>query len=364
MELAENALWLMAPIQNLWIGAVCVWRPMPGTTRSTLTRAHPDEEEKPMTLSQALWLQSLQLAFVLLVSPLVQGVLNRWKEFVQGKRGPSIFQVYRDLWKWFGKETVVPEGAGLLYRVAPYIYFAGPLIVAMLIPVLTTYPLFLAFAGDMVAGGFILGLGTYALLTGSTAGASPYGGIGSTRARFVSLCVEPVLILILFAVSFSAHATIPYVVNQTMAKLGWSPVHLLLVAAFFAVFLAETGRIPVDNPSSHREFSMIDHNRAYDYSGPHLALLSWGGCMKFVVLGVILLNVIATPWGLTSGHTFSAAVAAAAKVFGKFLVLIGAVVWIESSLGKLRLLRIAEYMAGAAAVAVTAVVLAAVSAAV
>ncbi|WP_067929215.1 respiratory chain complex I subunit 1 family protein [Alicyclobacillus shizuokensis] len=311
-----------------------------------------------MTLGQAVWMQGMQLGFVLLVSPLIKGILNRWKEFVQGKRGPSIFQVYRDLRKLFHKETVIPEDAGLLYRVAPYVYFAAPLIVTMLIPVLTSYPLFMAFAGDMMAGGFILGLGTYALLVGATAGASPYGGIGSTRARFVSMCVEPALILILFAVSFSAHATIPYIVNGVMQHLGWSPVHLLLMAAFFAVLLAETGRIPVDNPSSHREFSMIDHNRAYDYSGPHLALIEWGGCMKFVVLGVILLNVITSPWGLANGHSALALLAGAALVFVKFLALLAMVVWVESSIGKLRLLRIAEYMAAAAAVALTAVILA------
>lgn len=313
-----------------------------------------------LSFTQAVAPQIAQLAFILLVSPLIKGILDRWKEFVQGKRGPSIFQVYRDLRKLFVKETVLPEGAGVLYRVAPYVYFAAPLIVAMLIPVLTSYPLFMAFAGDMMAGGFILGLATFALLTGATAGASPYGGIGSTRARFVSMSVEPALIVILFAVSFTAHATIPFIVNQTLQKLAWSPVHLLLIAAFFGVLLAETGRIPVDNPSSHREFSMIDHNRAYDYSGPHLALIEWGGAMKYAVLGVILLNVIVSPWGLARYHAAWSIALAVPLVFVKFLGLNAVVVWVESSIGKLRLLRIPEFMASVALVALCAVVLSAV----
>ncbi|MCL6452588.1 MAG: NADH-quinone oxidoreductase subunit H [Alicyclobacillus sp.] len=313
-----------------------------------------------MTVGQAVWMQGMQLAFVLLVSPLVKGILNRWKEFVQGKRGPSIFQTYRDLRKWFHKETVRPDGAGRMYRVAPYLYFAAPLVVAMLIPVLTSYPLFMAFAGDMMAGGFILGLGTYALLVGATAGASPYGGIGSTRARFVSMCVEPALMVVLFAVSFAAHATIPFIVGGAMQRLGWSPAHVLLIAAFFAILLAETGRIPVDNPSSHREFSMIDHNRTYDYSGPHLALIEWGGCMKLVVLGVILLNVIVSPWGLARGVSVLALLASAVRVFVKFLALLAAIVWVESSVGKLRLLRIAEFMAASTAAALVAVMLVAI----
>lgn len=301
--------------------------------------------------------QLAQVAFVLGVSPLIAGTLTRMKEFVQGKRGPSVFQVYYDLRKSFQKERVVPEGAGPVYRLAPYLYFSAPLIVTLLIPVLTDFPLFMAFAGDMMAGGFILGLGTFFLLAGATDGGSPYAGIGTTRARFVSLTVEPVLLAVLFCVSFAAHSTIPYIVTQTLWSMGWSPVHLLLIASFFAVLLAETGRIPVDNPSSHQEFSMIDHNRAFDYSGPDLALIEWGGAMKYTVLGVILLNVLSSPLGLASSGSVLALAAAASALFGKFLLLNGAVVWVESSFGKLRLLRIAEFMAAAGLGAVAAAIL-------
>lgn len=302
-------------------------------------------------------LQLAQLAFVLGVSPLIAGTLNRMKEFVQGKRGPSVFQMYYDLQKSFQKERAIPEAAGPVYRLAPYLYFSAPLIVTMLIPVLTDFPLFMAFAGDMMAGGFILGLGTFFLLAGATDGGSPYAGIGATRARFISLTVEPVLLAVLFCVSFAAHATIPYFVTQVLWGMGWSPVHLLLIASFFAVFLAETGRIPVDNPSSHQEFSMIDHNRAFDYSGPDLALIEWGGAMKYTVLGVILLNVIASPLGLSPSGAVLSLFAAAAALFGKFMILNAAVVWVESSFGKLRLLRVAEFMAAAGLGAAAATIL-------
>ncbi len=310
-----------------------------------------------MGIWESISLQLIQILFVLLLSPLMMGILNRLKEFVQGKKGPSIFQMYRDLRKLFNKERLIPEGTGWVYRWAPFVYFASPLIVALLIPVLTTFPLFMAFAGDMMAGGFILGLGGYFLLAGSTAGGSPYAGVGSTRARFISLTVEPVLLIVLFCVSFIAHSTIPYKVNQTLWGIGWSPIHLLLIAAFFAVLLAETGRIPVDNPSSHREFSMIDHNRTYDYSGPDLALIEWGGAMKFVVLGVIYLNVIVSPLGLSTSANIFQLLMAIILVFIKFMLLLGAIVWIESSFGKLRLLRIAEFMSAAMLAAITATIL-------
>ncbi len=300
-----------------------------------------------MSEAKLFFLQLFQVSFVLLLSPLIAGILSRMKEFVQGKVGPSIFQPYRDLRKLFQKERLIPEGAGPLYRVAPYLYFAAPLIVTLLIPVLTTFPLFMAFAGDMMAGGFILGLGTYVLLVGAMAGASPYGAIGSSRVRFVSMSVEPVLILVLFCVSFVAHATIPYIVNQALWGLGWSPIHLLLIAAFFAILLAETGRIPVDNPSSHHEFSMIDHNRVYDYSGADLALLEWGGWMKYVALGTIFLNVIVSPYGLSSSGNLIWVALSIVAVFVKFVLLDVGIVWVESSFGKLRLLRISEFMASA-----------------
>ena len=313
------------------------------------------------SLGEAIALQVLQLLFVLALSPLIKGILNRWKEFLQGKKGPSIWQVYRDLRKLWYKERVVPESADWTYRLAPYVYFAAPLIVTMLIPVLTAYPLFMAFAGDMLAGGFILGLGTFFLLLGATAGGSPYAGVGATRARFVAMNVEPVLLLILFCVSLTAHSTIPYVVNKVMAGIFFSPVHLLLLVAFFMVLLAETGRIPVDNPSSHQEFSMIDANRLYDYSGPDLALLEWGGAMKYIVLGTILMNVLTGPWGLAPNAGLLSLLIAVATLFGKFLLLNALIVWIESSIGKLRLLRISEYLGTAGAMALLAVIIQAVA---
>ncbi|VBB09759.1 nadh:ubiquinone oxidoreductase subunit 1/f420h2 oxidoreductase subunit h [Lucifera butyrica] len=309
------------------------------------------------SLAEAMLLQIFQLFSVLFLSPLIKGVLNRWKEFVQGKKGPSIFQVYWDLWKLFHKERVRPESAGWIYCAAPCVYFAAPLIVTMLIPVLTAFPLYMAFAGDMLAGGFILGLGGFFLLLGATAGGSPYAGVGATRARFVSMNVEPVLLLILLCVSYTAHSTIPYVVNQVMAGMFFSPVHILLIAAFFMVFLAETGRIPIDNPSSHHEFSMIGANRLYDYSGPDLALIEWGGAMKYFVLGVILMNVIFGPWGLAAAGNWVAVAGAELSLFLKFLVLNACVVWIESSMGKLRLLRISEYLGAAGGIALFAIIL-------
>ncbi len=198
-------------------------------------------------------LQGLQIVTVLFCAPLLRGIINRLKAIVQSKRGPSIWQPYRDLWKLLHKGSVVSEHASWVYHVAPIFSFITPLIVAMLIPVLTAYPLPYAFMGDMLAGGFILSLGGFFTSLAAMDTASAFGGMGSSRARVVSLLAEPVVILVLFSVTLIAHATIPFVVNQTLisASYLYNPAHWLLAAALFMVILAETGRIPVDNPSHY-----------------------------------------------------------------------------------------------------------------
>jgi formate hydrogenlyase subunit 4 len=305
-------------------------------------------------------LQVLQILTVLGCAPLLRGVINQLKALVQSKRGPSIWQPYRDLWKLLQKGSVVSEYATWIYHVAPYVTFITPLVVAMLIPVLTAYPLPFAFMGDMLAGGFILGLGGFftslaAMDTGST-----FGGMGSSRSRVVSLLAEPVVILVLFTVALIANATIPFVVNQTLISPAYlfNPAHWLLAIALFLVILAEAGRIPVDNPSSTFELSMIEASRTIEYSGQELALMEWGGFMRFFVLLTILLNVLTAPWGLVpeGGTTVLTVLIALGTLLLKMLVVCGVIVVIESSVAKWRFFRIPEFLGAALIVAGVALV--------
>jgi formate hydrogenlyase subunit 4 len=305
-------------------------------------------------------LQVLQVLTVLCCAPLLRGVINQLKALVQSKRGPSIWQPYRDLWKLLQKGSVVSEYATWIYHVTPYLTFITPLVVAMLIPVLTAYPLPFAFMGDMLAGGFILGLGSFftslaAMDTGST-----FGGMGSSRSRVVSLLAEPVIILVLFTVALIANATIPFVVNQTLISPAYlfNPAHWLLAIALFLVILAEAGRIPVDNPSSTFELSMIEASRTLEYSGQELALMEWGGSMRFFVLLTILLNVLTAPWGLApEGATTPLTILLAlCTLLLKMLVVCGVIVVIESSVAKWRFFRIPEFLGAALIVAGVALV--------
>ncbi|MGH7996153.1 MAG: respiratory chain complex I subunit 1 family protein [Opitutaceae bacterium] len=301
----------------------------------------------------------IQVAVTLVFAPLVSGVLSRLKEIVQSKRGPGILQPYRDLWKLFHKDEVVSEDSSWIFRFTPYIVFVTPLFVTMLIPVLTDYPLFFAFMGDMLASGFVLALGGFFAALAAVDTANPYGPIGASRTRMVGFLAEPVFMIVFFTVSFVAGSTIPYIVQAawvTPIANFFTPAHVLIVLAFLMLILAEGGRIPVDNPSGHFELAMIDESKSLEYSGRGFALVKWGGYMKLFVLICILLNVLVTPWGLAHGQSVADVLCAIPFVLFKIFCFVLVLVVIESSLAKLRLFRISEFLGAAFITAVAAMI--------
>ena len=301
----------------------------------------------------------LQILFVLAVAPLYAGVLTRLKEIVQSKRGPSIFQPYWDLWKLFQKDEIVSEESSWIFRITPWLVFVTPIFVAVLIPVLTDYPLAFAFMGDMLAGGFFLGLGGFFAALAAVDTGNPYGPMGASRTRMVGFLAEPVFMIVFFTVSFVAQSTIPYIVQQqwiSSAAAFFSPAHVLLLIAFLMLILAEGGKLPVDNPSGHFELAMIDESKGLEYSGRGAALMKWGGQMKFLVLACIFLNVLVAPWGLAHGHLPTNVLAAVPLILVKILLFAAVLVVIESSLAKLRLFRITEFLGAAFITSVAAMI--------
>jgi len=301
----------------------------------------------------------LQMVVVLVFAPLVAGLLAKLKEIVQSKRGPSLWQPYRDLWKLFHKDEVISEDSSWLFRLTPYIVFITPLFVALLIPVLTSYPLFFAFMGDMLGAGFVLALGGFFAALAAVDTANPYGPMGASRTRMVGFLAEPVFMIVFFTVSFVAGSTIPYIVQQRwvspMANF-FEPSHILLLLAFLMLILAEAGRLPVDNPTGHFELAMIDHSKGLEYSGRGAALMKWGGWMKLFVLICIYLNVLFTPWGLAGGQRVGELLLAIPLLLGNILLFVLLLVLIESSLAKLRLFRISEFLGAAFVIAVAAMI--------
>jgi formate hydrogenlyase subunit 4 len=301
----------------------------------------------------------LQVLVVMAFAPLLTGTTSRLKEIVQSKRGPSIFQPYRDIWKLFHKDEVISDRSSWIFRLTPYIVFVTPIFVTLLIPVLTSYPLFFAFMADMLGGGFVLALGGFFATLAAVDTANPYGPMGASRTRLVGFLAEPVFMIVFFTVSFVAGSTIPYIVQQrwvTPISNFFEPAHVLVMLAFFILILAEGGRIPVDNPSGHFELAMIDESKGLEYSGPSAALMKWGGEMKLFVLLCIFLNVLVAPWGLAQGTALSDVLLAIPLVLLKILAFVLVLVAVESSLAKLRLFRISEFLGAAFVISVAAMI--------
>lgn len=310
-------------------------------------------------MTHAIAYNVVQVLFVLMFSPLYSGVLSRLKELIQSKRGASVFQPYRDLWKLFHKDEIVSSETTWIFRVTPYLVFVVPIFVTVLIPVLTDYPLAFAFMGDMLAGGFFLGLGGFFACLAAVDTGNPYGPMGASRTRMVGFLAEPVFMIVFFTVSFVAQSTIPYIVQQkwvASAAAFFSPAHILLLVAFLMLILAEGGRIPVDNPTGHFELAMIDESKGLEYSGRGAALMKWGGQMKFLVLACIFLNVLLAPWGLAHGREAVDVAVAIPLILLKVLLFAIGLVMIETSLSKLRLFRISEFLGAAFIASVAAMI--------
>lgn len=301
-------------------------------------------------IARHLVINLIQVAFLLVFAPLLTGVLARLEEIIQGKRGPSIFQPYRDIWKLFGKDEVVSEESSWVFRFAPFIAFVMPMFVVLLIPALTTYPLFFAFMGDMIAVGFLFAASGFFVALAAMDTGNVYGPIGASRTRMVGFLAEPVFMVAFFALSYVANSTIPYIVNASWAA-SWAamlqPAHLLVIIAFLMLVIADEGRLPVDSHGGKVELAMIGHSKSLEYSGTGAALMKWGGATKFMALLIVFINVVITPWGLAAtthwGDVFLAIPMVLAKIF-IFLVVLAV---IETSIAKLRLFRISEFLAAA-----------------
>lgn len=305
-------------------------------------------------------IQLLQVLTVVVFAPLVSGGIAHLEARLQGRRGPRILQPYYDLAKLFRKETLVPEDAGWVFMAAPIAALTCYMIVPLLIPVLTAFPLPLGYMGDILGGGFILALAGFAVALAAAETGGPYAQLGSSRAMTFGALIEPSILFITFTVALVTTTDLPYF-EAAAVRSSFSqwirPAHLLAALAFFLVVLNDTGRIPVETHASTLEFGMIDEARTLEHSGPLFALLKWGSAMKQFILYVLLVNVFIAPWGLAGSRDLGAVLVAIpillAKAFG-----VGAVFTvIDNSFSKLRLFKLTEFMASAFLLAMLAVLI-------
>jgi formate hydrogenlyase subunit 4 len=286
-----------------------------------------------------------QIALVLFLSPLITGFSRTLKARLQTRRGPGIFQPYRDLGKLLRKGMVIPDTASWIFSATPYVLFSTTLLAGLLIPTVSAQAPLSAFGG-VLAVVYLLALGRFFLALGGLDTGSSFGGLGSSREMTISAIAEPALMLAVFTVAIGAGSTNLSTVAQAALGQSWrflAPAQMLAFAALFIVLIAETGRIPVDNPATHLELTMIHEAMILEYSGPYLALIEWSAAMKQLVLMTLLVNVF-FPFGLSAGWSTITMLSLILFVV-KLLLLAATVVLIETTNAKLRLFRVPELLA-------------------
>ena len=299
----------------------------------------------------------LQLFALVATAPLLRGVVAKIKARIQNRRGASVFRPYSDLRKLFGKEDLVPPTASPLFRICPVVLFAATVAAAAFIPALHASAL-LGNTGDFILLVYLLALARFFLVLGAMDGGSSFGGMGASREALVSALAEAPLLLGLVAVAIVAHSTsVAAIVRWTIGRhlFQLSPVHALAFIALALVAIAETGRVPVDNPTTHLELTMIHEAMVLEYSGPSLALIEWASAIKLNLMLALLVALFA-PWGIAADASFAALSIAVAVYALKMALLAIALAVLESSVAKLRMYLVPEYLGMATAASILAVV--------
>ena len=291
---------------------------------------------------RALLIQGVQMALVLLLAPLLTGLVRKVKARLQRRRGPPLIQPYRDLRRLLGKEVVLAENASWLFRVAPYMVFALTWVAASLVPTFATGLLF-SWSGDLIVIIALLGSARFMLaLAGMDIGTS-FGGIGSSREVMIASIAEPAMLMIVLSLAIIAGSTQLSTISAFMASsaAGLRVSLALALVAFVIVALAENARIPVDNPATHLELTMVHEAMVLEYSGRHLAMIELAASVK-LLLYISAIGCIFFPFGLADGDATGFAayllkLAVAGVMLGTF----------ETSIAKMRVFRVPEFLGAA-----------------
>jgi len=290
----------------------------------------------------------LQTLLLLALAPLITGCIRNWKAQLQNRRGPRVWQPYFDLMKFLRKDMVISEHASWIFSAAPYIIFITALMAGLMVPMITVSAPLSLFGGVLAVVG-LLALGRFFMALGGLDPASTFGGMGSSREMTIAAMAEPALMLAIFTVAITVGSTDFSHMVASSQQSGWellSPAHLMAFAALFIVLLAETGRVPIDNPSTHLELTMIHEAMLLEYSGRYLALMEWGASIKQLVLMAILVNVF-LPVGLAGNVSALALGLGLAFFLVKILLLSAAVALVETVNAKMRLFRVPDLLSAA-----------------
>ncbi|HVT51921.1 MAG TPA: NADH-quinone oxidoreductase subunit H [Dongiaceae bacterium] len=301
-----------------------------------------------MVLISGLIVQGVQMLLVLLLAPLLTGLIRKIKARLLRRQGPALIQPYRDLLRLLRKEAVVAENASWIFRVAPYAVFASTWVAAALVPTFATGLMF-SWSADLIAIVALLGFGRFVLaLAGMDIGTS-FGGIGASREMMIAALAEPAMMMIVFTLALVAHSTqLSTVASLFLTSHVGLRVSLgLALIALVIVAIAENARIPVDNPATHLELTMVHEAMVLEYSGRHLALIELAASVR-LLLYVSLIACIFLPWGLTDQEARWDAYAIGAGAYVAKLAAGGiALAVFETSIAKMRVFRVPEFLGAA-----------------
>lgn len=291
------------------------------------------------------WLLALSQAMLFaLLAPLFTAWVRRIKCWLQNRRSPVLLQPYRDLRRLFSKQVVMAHNASIIFRLTPYIIAAATLLAAVAVPLIAVNLPTAAIADVIVLAGFFALARFFLALAGMDIGTA-FGGMGSSREMTIAALAEPAMLMAIFTLAMVASSTnLSTVISHVLTDgLVLRPSLLFAFLSLVLVGIAETGRIPVDNPATHLELTMIHEAMILEYSGRHLALIEWASQIKLMLYGVLIANIF-FPWGIAeTADALSLAIAFIAIVFK--LMLLGIFLALgETVLAKMRLFRVPAFL--------------------
>jgi formate hydrogenlyase subunit 4 len=296
--------------------------------------------------------QILQSMLVVLAAPALLGWVNQCRAWLQNRKGPGVLRPYFLLWRLFQKEAVVAENASVLFRATPYLLFGCMWLAAGIVPVLAT-DLPFAFAADIIALVGIFALARVFIALAAMDIGTAFGGIGARREMLIGFLAEPAMLMTLFTAAFLSGSTALTTIVETLAHREFAihPGLACAAVAFTMVALAENARIPVDNPTTHLELTMIHEAMILEYSARHLALIEWAAAIKlfaYMTIGIALF----TPWGIAEGSDWAGLPLAIAAVTVKLIVAGAGLAVLETVSAKFRVFRAPEFLSTAFLLAV------------
>jgi formate hydrogenlyase subunit 4 len=301
-----------------------------------------------MELIRPLLIQGGQMFLVLALAPLLTGYTRKIRARLLRRRGPPLLQPYRDLWRLMRKEVVLADNASWVFRVAPYLIFAGTWVAAALAPTFATGLLF-SWSADLIAIIALLGSARFFLALAGMDVGTAFGGIGSSREVMIASLAEPAMIMIVFCLALLAGSTQLSTIAGYMlsANVGLRVTLAMALVALIMIAIAENGRIPIDNPSTHLELTMVHEAMVLEYSGRHMAVIELASSLK-LLLYVSLVACVFAPWGLApAGAGLTAAAIGLGAYVAKLAVAGFLLALFEVSVAKMRVFRVPEFLGAA-----------------